>query len=182
MRKREQAMMENDRYYVMGHMVEAVALLSSSEKMHTLLPEIRSNLVMAALDARTPDDIAGIPGRLTAVFGSITAPAYPSWGASKYTALILLEIRKLKPEVRSAMEIRYTPEIVKRIEELGMSIAHLDIREGDTLDEIFRRTMHDGVLPDLFYTEGGFSREGVVIITGIDAVEVARTAVKIASA
>ena len=43
--------MENDRYYVMGQMVEAVALLAASGKMHTLLPEIRSNLVMALRDA-----------------------------------------------------------------------------------------------------------------------------------
>lgn len=175
-------MMKNDRYRVMGQMVEAVALLSSSENMHKLLPEIRSNLVMAVPDAQTTDDVAGIPGRLTAVSGRIMAPAYPSWGASKYTALSLLMIRKLKPEVHSAMEIRYAQEIVKRIEKLGMNIARLDIREENVPDDPFRRTMDNGILPGLFYTEGGYSREGVVIITGIDAVEVARTAVKIASA
>jgi predicted fused transcriptional regulator/phosphomethylpyrimidine kinase len=61
-------MMNDDRYHVMGQMVEAVALLSSSLHTYTLLPEIRSNLVMATKDAKTPDDIAGIPGRLIAVF------------------------------------------------------------------------------------------------------------------
>lgn len=80
------------------------------------------------------------------------------------------------------MEIRYAQEIVKRIEKLGMNIARLDIREENVPDDPFRRTMDNGILPGLFYTEGGYSREGVVIITGIDAVEVARTAVKIASA
>jgi thiamine-phosphate diphosphorylase len=174
--------MEHDRYHVMGQMVEAVALLAASKQMHTLLPEIRSNLVMALEDAGFPDEVAGIPGRLTAVSGRITAPAYPAWGASKYTALILLEVRKLKPEVRAAMEIRYAPELVELIRKLGMGIARLDIREGDTLGAIFMRTVTDGHLPDLFYTEGGFAREGAIIITGRDAVEVAGKAVAIASA
>jgi predicted fused transcriptional regulator/phosphomethylpyrimidine kinase len=174
--------MEHDRYHVMGQMVEAVALLASSERMHTLLPEIRSNLVMALEDAAGPEDIAGIPGRLTAVAGRITAPAYPAWGASRYTALILLEVRKLEPGVRSAMEIRYAPDLVERIKGLGMSIARLDIREGDSLGAILGRTMTGGKLPDLFFTEGGFAREGAIVITGRDAVEVAGMAVKIAQA
>ena len=173
--------MENDRFYVMGQMVEAVAVLTASEKMHTLLPEIRSNLVMAAEYARTPEDVAGIPGRLTSVFGKITAPAYPAWGASIYTALILLEARKIRPEIRSAMEIRYTPELVDRIEKQGIPIAHLDIRQGDTLESILKRTTHKGSLADLFYTEGGFAREGAIIITGKDAVTVAQLAIRIAS-
>jgi predicted fused transcriptional regulator/phosphomethylpyrimidine kinase len=172
--------MENDRYYVMGQMVEGVALLTASQKAYTLLPEIRSNLVMAAKDAKTPEDIAGIPGRLTAVFGRITAPAYPAWGASKYTALILLEVRKIKPEIRAAMEIRYDPKLVALIQSHGISIAHLEIREGDTGESILKRCMHEGTLPDLFYTEGGFAREGAIIVTGIDAMEVVKLVIEIA--
>jgi hydroxymethylpyrimidine/phosphomethylpyrimidine kinase len=174
--------MVEDRYYVMGQMVEAVAILTASEKIYTLLPEIRSNLVMAAKDARTPEDVAGIPGRLTAVFGKITAPAYPAWGASFYTALILLEARKIRPEIRSAMEIKYSPELVGRIEKLGIPIVRLDIHEGDELGTILNSALHGGNLADLFYTEGGFAREGAIIITGRDAVEVAGIAVRIASA
>ena len=172
--------MDNDRYYVMGQMVEAVALLTASPNTHSLLPEIRSNLVMATRDAITPEDLAGIPGRLTAVFGRITAPAYPAWGASKYTALILLDVRKIKSEIRAAMEIKYDPKLVDLIQSHGISIAHLEIREGDTLNSILKRCMHEGILPDLFYTEGGFAREGAIIITGIDAVAVAKLVVQIA--
>jgi hydroxymethylpyrimidine/phosphomethylpyrimidine kinase len=173
-------MMDNDRYYVMGQMVEAVALLTASPNTHTLLPEIRSNLVMATKDARTPEDIAGIPGRLTAVFGRITAPAYPAWGASKYTALILLEVRKIRPEIRAAMEIKYDPKLVHLMQSHNISIARLDIHEGDSLDAILKECMHEGILPDLFYSEGGFAREGAIIVTGIDAISVAKLVVQIA--
>jgi predicted fused transcriptional regulator/phosphomethylpyrimidine kinase len=173
-------MMDNDRYYVMGQMVEAIALLTASPNTYSLLPEIRSNLVMATKDAITPEDITGIPGRLTAVFGKITAPAYPAWGASKYTAMILLEVRKIKPDICAAMEIRYDPKLVHLILSHNISIARLDIREGDSLDAILKECIHEGILPDLFYSEGGFAREGAIIITGIDAVTVAELVVKIA--
>ena len=173
-------MMDNDRYYVMGQLVEAVALLTASPNAYTLLPEIRSNLVMATKDAITPEDIAGIPGRLTAVFGKITAPAYPAWGASKYTAMILLEVRKIKPDIRAAMEIKYDPKLVHLIQSHNIPIARLEIHEGDTLETILKKCMHEGTLPDLFYTEGGFAREGAIIVTGIDAISVAGLVVQIA--
>jgi predicted fused transcriptional regulator/phosphomethylpyrimidine kinase len=173
-------MMDDDRYYVMGQMVEAVALLTASPNAYTLLPEIRSNLVMATKDAVTPEDMAGIPGRLTAVFGKITAPAYPAWGASKYTAMILLEVRKINPDIRAAMEIRYDPKLVHLIQSHNISLAHLEIQVGDTLDTILKRCMHEGILPNSFYTEGGFAREGAIIIMGSDAMEVAKLVVQIA--
>jgi predicted fused transcriptional regulator/phosphomethylpyrimidine kinase len=40
--------------------------------------------------------------------------------------------------------------------------------------------MHEGILPELFYSEGGFAREGAIIITGVDAMEVAKLVVQIA--
>jgi len=172
--------MNMDRYYVLGQLVTAVTMLRESKTAYTLLPEIRSNPVMACKDAQTVKDVAGIPGRLTEVFGTITASAYPAWGASKYTALILLAVKKIKPTVRATMEIKYDPGIVEIIEDLGISIAHMEIRQGDTLDAILNACLCDGVLADVLYTEGGFAREGAIIITHEDAVKVAETVLKIA--
>ena len=78
------------------------------------------------------------------------------------------------------MEIKYDPKLVDLIKGHGISIAHLEIREGDTLDTILKRCMNEGILPNIFYTEGGFAREGAIIITGIDAMEVAKLVVQIA--
>lgn len=164
--------MDTDRYYVLGQLVAAVNMLRESKTAYFLLPEIRSNPVMACQGAVTIEEIAGIPGRLTEVFGTITAPAYPTWGASKYTALILLSIRKIRPTVRAAMEIRYDPELVKIIEDIGITIVRMDVEKGASLDEILNNCKRDGVLPDVFYTEGSFAREGAIIVTGENAVNV----------
>jgi predicted fused transcriptional regulator/phosphomethylpyrimidine kinase len=169
-----------DHYFVLGQVVQAVHILAASSKVYRLLPEIRSNLVMALANAGSIQEVAGVPGRLTHVFGKITAPAYPAWGASLYTASILLEIMKLAPSRRSAMEIRYSAETVALMRNNGISICHLDIDEKSTLKEILDRCIVEGNLSDAFYTEGGFAREGAIIITGNDAVEVAELVVKIA--
>ncbi len=169
-----------DHYYVLGQMVEAVHILADSSSVHRLLPEIRSNLVMALDGARNIQEVAGIPGRLTHVFGKITAPAYPAWGASLYTATILLEIMKLDSSRRAAMEIKYSDERVLLIRDSGISICHLKIDEKSSLQEMLNNCMVEGSLPDAFYTVGGFAREGAIIITGGDAVEVAERIVQIA--
>ncbi|MBN2298732.1 MAG: hypothetical protein JXM72_09065 [Deltaproteobacteria bacterium] len=172
--------MNTDRYYVLGQLVAAVTMLRESKTAYMLLPEIRSNPVMACEDAETTQDVAGIPGRLTEVFGTITAPAYPAWGASRYTALILLAVRKIRHSVRATMEIKYDPKIVKIIEDLGISIVRMDIEKGAALDAVLKNTMRDGVLADVFYTEGGFAREGAIIITDTEAVRVAETVIRTA--
>lgn len=168
-----------DAYYVLGQIVDAVNMLAKAEKVYRLLPEIRSNLVMAKEGARNTDDIAGIPGRLTEVFGRITAPAYPAWGASRYTAGILLAVLQIDSSRRAAMEIRYSEELVELIRRGGMEIEHLDPGSGKHLSEMLRECLKDGKLPMAFYTEGGFAREGAIIITGQNAVEVAKTVIKI---
>jgi len=169
-----------DRYYVLGQLVEAVHLLVNAPKVSLLLPEIRSNLVMALDGAQGIEEIAGIPGRLTHVFGKITAPAYPAWGASFYTAAILLEILKIDTSRRAAMEIKYTPAIVAIMRKNDISIEHLEIEENLSLEIILKECLRNGVLPQALYTEGGFAREGAIILSGNNAVEVAGTAVHIA--
>lgn len=169
-----------EEYYVLGQLVAAVNLLAGSPKAWMLLPEIRSNPVMAKEGAKTPEEVAGIPGRITAVFGRITAPAYPAWGASKYTARILLAVMKHEPMRRAAMEIRYSPELVDLLKREGVSIARLEVERGGTLEEMIERCRTREGLPLAFYTEGGVAREGVIILPGREIVEVAALAVRIA--
>lgn len=170
-----------DNYYVLGQLVEAVNMFTRSDKVYKLLPEIRSNLVMAKERAQKIEDIAGIPGRLTEVFGRITAPAYPAWGASRYTARILMAVMQLDPSRRAAMEIKYSQELVDLVKKKGIDIEHLDIEQGKTLLDILKGTLKkDGKLPTAFFTEGEFAREGAIIITGQNAVEVAKLVIRIA--
>ncbi|HZK84993.1 MAG TPA: thiamine-phosphate synthase family protein [Desulfosporosinus sp.] len=168
-----------DHYYVLGQLVHAVEMLVDSNLVYTILPEIRSNLVMARISAESIQQVAGIPGRLTEVFGRITAPAYPAWGASKNTSRILLSIMKHNPKVRAVMEIKYSAQIIDLLKENNILCAELIIN-GDNLGDLIKGTINDGVIPSIFYIQGGLAREGATIVTGKDAVTVAETVIKIA--
>ncbi|NLO20728.1 MAG: hypothetical protein GX119_01840 [Syntrophomonadaceae bacterium] len=160
--------------------MEAVGQLADCSDAAKLLPEIRSNLVMALADAKNVNEIAGIPGRLTEVFGRITAAAYPAWGASKNTARILLAVMKLDSSRRAVMEIKYSEELLKIIQAHGISTALL--QSGcESLDQTLDSCMIDQQLPPVLYTAGGFAREGAIIVTGVNAVEVTQMVSKIAA-
>jgi hypothetical protein len=135
---------------------------------------------MAMPGAQNAQDVAGIPGRLTEVFGRITAAAYPAWGASRFTSRILLTIMKYDPGRLAAMEIKFTSELVDLIRNDGISIRHIEVAKGKTLDDTFKEIVTESGLPTVFYTEGGFAREGAIIITGKDAVAVAKIVLRIA--
>ncbi len=78
------------------------------------------------------------------------------------------------------MEIKYSQELVDLVKKEGIDIEHLDIEPGKTLLDILRGSLKDGKLPTAFFTEGGFAREGAIIITGQNAVEVAKLVIRIA--
>jgi len=169
-----------DRYYVLGQLVEGVRMLSESENAYKLLMEVRSNLVMAIPHANNINDVAGIPGRLTEVFGKITAPSYPAWGASKNTATILLAIMNYEPIRRALMEIKYSTEIVKLIREDGIRIEKLNVESGRSFIENLNSILVGDKLPVAFYLEGAFAREGSIIISGENAVNVVENVLRIA--
>ncbi len=160
--------------------MEAVGQLADCPEAAKLLPEIRSNLVMARADAKNISEIAGIPGRLTEVFGRITAAAYPAWGASKNTAKILLAVMKLDPSRRAAMEIKYSDHLIEIIQAHGIKTALLP-SGCESLDQTIYSCMIDQQLPSVFYTAGGWAREGAIIITTVDAVEIAHMVSNIAA-
>lgn len=169
-----------DKYYVLGQLVAAVQMLAESERVFKLLPEIRSNIIMAIEGAQSTDEVAGIPGRLTEVFGKITAPAYPAWGASRNTARILLGVMNYEPSRRATMEIKYSAKTMENIRHRGISMGELSLGAG-SLEKAFAACLADGKFPQVLYLADGFAREGAIILTAETATDVAALAIDIAN-
>ena len=69
---------EEDRYYVLGNVLEGLALLEGADVFASVIPEVRSNLVMSLARAQGPEDVVGIPGRITSVLGKPRAAGRPT--------------------------------------------------------------------------------------------------------
>ena len=68
---------------------------------------------MARKNAQTLKDVAGIPGRVTIVNGMPKAVARPDYGVSSHMARLVISIMKYDPDKRSALNIKYHPNIVE---------------------------------------------------------------------
>ena len=111
---------DEDKYYVLGNVVAGLTMLEASEAFASHIPEVRSNLAMALADAKGPDEVVGIPGRITSVKGKARAAAHPALGGSRNTARIILSAQYELPFLKAAIELKYAVETVTIMEGMGL--------------------------------------------------------------
>ena len=168
----------------------AVKILEQSPEFAEIIPEVRSNIVMARKKAPTIHDVAGIPGRITVVNGLPKAVARPDYGASSHMARLVLSIMKHDPEKRSALNIKYHPQLVEICKKLGLIVSNYDrnqepedvkIKEGSSITWGVEMALAScETIPDVIYHTGGWGKEPMIVLVGKDPEEVAQMAVCLA--
>lgn len=180
---------EAEKYKVLMAVKEAVKILERSPKVAYLIPESQSNIGMALRRPSSVADVAAVPGRIVKLRDGVKASAHPEFGASRHVANTILTAMKHDPTVRSAMNVRYSKELVDLCKSLGMLVSFYDRKleppeikgkEGMTTvwgtEEAIKKV---GRVPDVIYHEGDYGKEPMIIILGRDALEVARKVVKL---
>jgi len=179
---------------VLGNLVRAIQLLEDCPEFASLVPEVRVNLACALPGARTPEEVAAVDGRITAVRGYPHTSGLPRWGASDHMARLIIEARRYDNTVNAGINFKCDAAIIEVVQkygaEKGMTFGWID-RTGEP-DEVAgpdRRSMpwkikqlatnYNGI-PRLFYEGEGWGKEPLFVALGSDAVEVAEIAVEIA--
>lgn len=173
-----------------NNLKKAVKILEDSSDFTILIPEVRSNLVMASEDPKTPEDIAGIPGRITVVHNRAKTCAEPEYGVSSHMARFVLSIMKHDTKKRSALNIRYDPHLITICQKLGLEVSSYDrnlepdavkAREGGTIPWGVETAISKiNSVPDVIYHTGGWGKEPMIVLVGENAIEVAEMAVCLA--
>ena len=83
-----------------------------------LIPEVGSNIEYAIPQAKDKDDVAAVQGRIVRLAGAPHPVGPVEFGASDHVTRIVLTAMKFDPGVRTAANIRFTPEIIGIIEDL----------------------------------------------------------------
>lgn len=166
---------------------KAVEILQKSEDFAALIPEVRSNIVMAKDNASDIKDVAGIPGRITTVHGKPKTCSKPEFGVSSHMARLILTIMKHDPSKHSAMNIKYDPKIIEICKKLCLKVSFYDRNdEPEDIKKIEGSTIPWGVeasierideVPDVIYHKGAWGKEPSISLIGTDAVDVAEMAV-----
>ena len=180
----------NSSYMIIEKLERAVQILEESPEFAKIIPEVRSNIVMARENAQTIKDVAGIPGRITTVNGLPKAVSPPNFNASSHMARLILSVMKHDPEKRSALNIKYDPKLVEICQKLGLKVSSYDRnqepedvkkKEGSTISwgvEIAIKNL--GAVPDVIYHTGGWGKEPMIVLVGDGPEELAEMAVCLA--
>ena len=179
---------------ILGNMVTAVHMLENCPEFISLIPEVRVNLAYALREAETPQDVAAVEGRITAVHGFPRASGMPTWGASDHLARRLLEVRKYDPEINAVINFKCNQKVIEVVQqycsERSLLFGWLDrSEEPDYITERDGASMpwkvkqlfsKYGAMPRLFYEGTRWGKEPLFLALGKDAVEVTKMAIEIA--
>jgi len=174
---------------VLSNLKAAVNLIQASKEFAEVIPEVLVNIVEATPDAKSIRDVAGIPGRIARVDGAPRAFMQPEFGASRHLASVLLAAMQINPRVHAAINIAYNRFVKEAFERLGFKVYIFTRREPPTnadeaqarvAEEISNLGKRGEPLPDVFVDAGGYWIEPSAYIFGVDAVEVAQKAIKVA--
>jgi hydroxymethylpyrimidine kinase/phosphomethylpyrimidine kinase len=181
--------LEGERYRVIEALGKALAQLKGEGGIGRIIPEVSSNLGYALSFAQAKGDVAAFPGRIIRVHDTVTTIDAPAFGASQHIASIILTVMRHDPSCRSAMNIAFSPSLLKACEEGGFSILGFDRREEpQEVIEEEGRSLAWGVenvlkmaneVPDAIYDQGGWGKEPMIRILGRDPGDVVRKAIKI---
>ena len=182
-----------ERYNVLAELEKALDILRENARyVAELIPEVLVNIVMALPKpyARTPLDVAGVPGRIGRFKDGIVIKAKPEFGASSHMARAILAAMEYDPEVRAAANIRYGSDVEEAIGKLGLTWSYYDRREepeevrrveGATIPWGVRTAIEraGGRVPDVIHDYGAHGKEPITKIFGKTATEVAEKIIKI---
>jgi hydroxymethylpyrimidine kinase/phosphomethylpyrimidine kinase len=170
---------------------EALGMFEKVEGFPTLIPELGSNLVMAAEDAEGLTDVAAVPGRIVKVGSSFKLVSEPWFNASKHVAKAVLTVMKHDPSTRAAINIRFDDDVLRACDALGFSVSSYDrSKEPEEIKKVEGMSIPWGVeeavssaggVTDVIYHRGDVGKEAMALVFGQDAREVVRKVARIAA-
>jgi hydroxymethylpyrimidine/phosphomethylpyrimidine kinase len=179
-----------ERYNVLENIHNAVAMLESCPEVRDVIAEVQMNIGMALPYATGIKDVAAIEGRIVKMGRGVKATGCPRFGASSHVARTVLAVKSFEDSKRAAINLRYGEDIVRALEEMGLTVSFYDRREeppevknregGTTFWGAEQAVKRAGRVPDAIYHVGDWGKEAMVTLVGESAEDVAAMTVKLA--
>lgn len=179
---------ESERYVCMESLEAAIARLEE-EPCGNIIPEVQSNLGYALPYSSGKEDVAAFPGRIIRVDRRVHAVRSPRFGASSHIARIILTAMRHDSRYRSAMNIRFSDEVIGICRELGYTVENFDRSdepkdikemEGSSLEWGTSRVLsRTPAVPDIIFDRGDVGKEPMIRILGQTPAEVVEKAIRI---
>jgi hydroxymethylpyrimidine/phosphomethylpyrimidine kinase len=176
---------EKERYLVLREIKEAVSILEANPEFSKLIPEVGCNIGMAIPEADSYEDVAAVEGRIVRYRGRAVPVGCVDFGVSRHVARIILASLRYNPEIKAAINIKYSRETLAACREMKLEISSFDRAEEpentSTMDWGTAEAIEKyGRVPKIIYDKGGPGKEPMIRLLGTGATEVAKLAVKLA--
>ena len=183
-----------DRYFVLENVKEAVRMLKNTPNFKNNIPEVGTNIGMAIERAEGEFDVAAVDGRIIPTKEKEKEgihAGFVDFGVSSHVARMILAMMERDKEKRSAINVKYSSQIIEACKELGLRISSFergkeptDVKTMDWgVREAVKKTTEekggDMFFPDVIYDLGAVGKEPMIRIFCNTAVEVARKVKKI---
>lgn len=178
------AFRDAERHQVLTALERVAREIQKHPALARLAPEVQSNLGFALPLARSADEVAAFPGRFVRLPEGLAAVRPAAFGASRHIASVILAAMRIHPDLRSAMNVRYSETILAKARDSGLQPARFDRREepeevkrieGSTLEWGTLRALEQAAAkPDLIYDLGETGKEPMIRILGKDPEDVFR--------
>lgn len=168
-----------DRHWVRENVKEAVRMLENAKNFGNLIPEVGTNIGMAIEGAESEFDIAAVDGRIVLTKEGIHAGCV-DFGVSSHVARMILAMMKHDKKKRSAINVKYSSQIIEACKQAGLLISSFERDKEPTgvktmdwgVKEAVGNLSLEGKAPDVIFDLGAIGKEPMIRIFGNNAVEV----------
>ncbi len=160
------------------------------KKFCNLIPEVRTNIAGALFNATRREDVAGIDGRITIVDGMPKAAGEIRFGVAEHTARLVLTAKSFDKSINFVMNLKFTPEIIKKIKEKTDLMLIEIFREAEpqetkdkefsTMQWLIKESLEkNGRIPDIIWDKGSIGKEPMIRVFGRDSRDIIKKLEKI---
>ncbi len=134
------------------------------------IPEVGSNLAFAIPNAHSKQDICALAGRIIKADNTVRVCGRPDFGVSQHAAGIVLAAMHCNKNIRAAMNIRYSSDILAAGKKNGMVIGTFNRKDepksaGSTMEWGTKKAIETlDHIPDIIYDTGAVGKEPMIRI------------------
>lgn len=162
--------------HIISELSKEITNFTKIKNIYNLIPECQTNFTFSKESPKDLSDIAGVLGRIVRTGKSVMIAGEIEYGGSKHVATALFEMNRRFPMIRSAINIRFDPVILKNFQKNRFSISYYDrslepkniknIENSSISWGIKQAIMNKTAPPDIIYHKGDYGKEPMILVFG----------------
>ena len=153
---------------------QSIINFQNIKNVSKIIPECQTNFVFSKNKPKNIKSVLGVSGRLVKSGNNIILAGDLVFGGSQHVATAVIEVSKKFPEIRSAINIKYEPELITKAKKHNMSVLSYDrkkesknskLKENSSISWGISSCL-ESKIPDIIYHKGDLGKEPMIIVFG----------------